>query len=286
MIFSCLVILAGTKAAEGVSASDMAKRLQLEQYKTQMLRNLNMYISRERLIIHNLPATWDDNKLRILFKKYAGEGAVIKEVRIMRDIRNVDATGVGTSKEHGFVSFTRHEDAITALRALNNNPNIFSANKRPIVAFSIENKAMIKAKLKRLEKSIQFNPNSKRFDATLKKKPKWEDRKKGVRRDNVEAENLPKFSGVPAKPGTVQKMRSRYKLTTQAKLHYENLKMEKNKKKNSKKTLAQKKQDFTKQPKQKINKKVKENDNFAKLVNDYKKKLMSVPEGKKTKWYG
>ncbi|GJQ77286.1 hypothetical protein Trydic_g20709 [Trypoxylus dichotomus] len=39
------VILAGTKASEGVSTSDMSKRLQLEQYKTQMLRNLNINIA-------------------------------------------------------------------------------------------------------------------------------------------------------------------------------------------------------------------------------------------------
>ncbi|CAH2207653.1 jg27824 [Pararge aegeria aegeria] len=35
------VIVAGTKAAVGVSASDMSKRLTLERSKTQMLKNLN-----------------------------------------------------------------------------------------------------------------------------------------------------------------------------------------------------------------------------------------------------
>lgn len=46
MIFYQTVVLAGTKAAEGVSMSDMQKRLQLEQTKSQMLKNLNRYNSK------------------------------------------------------------------------------------------------------------------------------------------------------------------------------------------------------------------------------------------------
>jgi len=47
----------------------------------------------------------------------------------MRDLKNVDATGKGKSKEYGFVTFTSHEDALKALRSINNNPNIFSKYK-------------------------------------------------------------------------------------------------------------------------------------------------------------
>jgi len=47
----------------------------------------------------------------------------------MRNLKNVDATKIGKSKEYGFVAFTTHEDALKALRSLNNNPNIFSKNK-------------------------------------------------------------------------------------------------------------------------------------------------------------
>lgn len=157
------VILAGNKAAEGVSASDMAKRLQIELYKTQMLRNLNMFVSRDRLVVHNLPPSWDDGKLRSLVEKFGGKDAVVREARVMRDLKNVDANGVGKSKEFGFVTFTRHENALNCLRALNNNPNVFNASKRPIVCFSIENKAMVEAKRKRLENSRVKNPQSKTF---------------------------------------------------------------------------------------------------------------------------
>lgn len=47
----------------------------------------------------------------------------------MRDLKNVDATGKGKSKEYGFVAFTTHEDALKALRSINNNPNIFSKSR-------------------------------------------------------------------------------------------------------------------------------------------------------------
>jgi len=47
----------------------------------------------------------------------------------MRDLRNIDANGRGKSKEFGFVTFTNHENAIHALRTLNNNPDIFTPAK-------------------------------------------------------------------------------------------------------------------------------------------------------------
>lgn len=58
------MITAGSKAAEEVSPGDMAKRLRLEQIKTQMLRDLNRFVSRERLTVHNIPESYDSDKLR------------------------------------------------------------------------------------------------------------------------------------------------------------------------------------------------------------------------------
>lgn len=54
--------------------------------------------------------------------------------------------------------FTRHEDALACLRKLNNNPDIFDKNNRPIVSFSIEDRTALNARKKRLEKSIANNP--------------------------------------------------------------------------------------------------------------------------------
>lgn len=63
-----------------VSVADMTKRVQLEQWKTGMLRNLHMFISKTRLIVHNLPPEWNDAQLRTMVKKYGPPGAVIREV--------------------------------------------------------------------------------------------------------------------------------------------------------------------------------------------------------------
>ncbi|XP_066252759.1 RNA-binding protein 28 [Euwallacea similis] len=270
------VILANSKAANEVSVSDMAKRLQIEQYKTQMLRNLNTFVSRERLVVHNLPATWDDVKLKTLFMKHGGKDAVIKEARVMRDLNQLDSNGIGQSKRFGFVAFQKHEHALSALRSLNNNPNIFSKAQRPIICFSIESKTALKAKIKRQEKSRIKNPKSKDYiPEVAAQKPS----------PVVDNEDIAGYAGIVAKEGTVQKMRSRYKLNQQAKLHYENIKKEKRKKKMSKKSLEEKKKDFIKQPKQKVNKS-KQEDDFAKMVSGYKKKLgEAFGDTKKSKWY-
>merc|ERR1712141_966658 len=78
----------------------------------------------------------------------------------MRDL----AAGTGgdkkaPSKEYAFVSFENHLDALAALRNVNNNPTMFTKDRRPIVEFSIENRKALLARQKRLEKSREKNPN-------------------------------------------------------------------------------------------------------------------------------
>ena len=60
----------------------MAKRQQNELWKKQMLRNLHMYISRERLCVHNLPLKMTDKQLSRLFLKHSSKEAKITEVYI------------------------------------------------------------------------------------------------------------------------------------------------------------------------------------------------------------
>jgi len=56
----------------------MNKRLQLEQWKSQVLKNLNMFVARNRLIVHNLPSNMDNKKLKDLFSKHSRPNAVLK----------------------------------------------------------------------------------------------------------------------------------------------------------------------------------------------------------------
>ncbi|KOC66322.1 RNA-binding protein 28, partial [Habropoda laboriosa] len=303
------VVLAGSSAATGVSPADMAKRLEIEQWKSQILRNLNMFVSRVRLVIHNLPPTMNDIKLRKIVERHSPPKSVIREARVMRDLRNIDNRGMGKSKEYAFVSFMRHEDALQTLRTINNNPNIFTPNRRPIVSFSIENRVMVNAKQKRLQKSRENNPlwagnkfkrkaedtngevPTKRLKVENKVKRKGENTNhevptKKLKNEKVDESDLKPYAGMVGKLGQ-NKLRSKHNLKTQAMLHGQTVRKEKKMKKASKKleTKIQQKIANHKEVKPKQRTKVNPDDiNLDKLVNKYKDTLKSM-ELKKSKWY-
>ncbi|XP_028026109.1 RNA-binding protein 28 [Bombyx mandarina] len=285
------VIVAGTKAAVGVSASDMSKRLALERSKTQMLKNLNRFVSRYRLVVSNLPPNCDDSTLRRVCSRAAGmdegggrgaarRGGVLTEARVMRDLRApVGRDGKHPSKGYGFVMFTRHEDALACLRKLNNNPDIFDKNNRPIVSFSIEDRTALNARKKRLEKSVANNPLAKKQEnngaidygknrkrkankapeegyakkGRYDKKNKQNNTEYGRFVRNPKVENVNEFTGLTAKEGTQHKMRSNFKLKEQAEVHKKAMKIEKKKGKHALK-LKRLARERIKQPKQPINK--------------------------------
>ncbi|NXG39616.1 RBM28 protein, partial [Dromaius novaehollandiae] len=155
------LIRAGTKAAEGVSDADMAKRARFEELKYQKLRDQNIFVSRTRLCVHNLPKAVDSAQLRRLLLKAAGGGkdVRIKECRVMRDLK-----GQGQSLGYAFVEFAEHEQALAALRHTNNNPQLFGPQKRPIVEFSLEDRRKLKMKEQRAQRSLhqrKRKPSSK-----------------------------------------------------------------------------------------------------------------------------
>ena len=67
----------------------------------------------------------------------------------MRDRKN---DGGNKSLGYAFVSTERHDVALLVLRSLNNNPNAFLAEKRPIVEFCCENRKAIQAQERRKER--------------------------------------------------------------------------------------------------------------------------------------
>lgn len=151
------LIRAGTKAAEGVSAADMAKRERFELLKHQKLKNQNIFVSQTRLCLHNLPKAVDDKQLRkLLLAATRGEtGVCIKECRVMRDLKAVNGKTKGQSLGYAFAEFQKHEHALRALRHINNNPEIFGPQKRPIVEFSLEDRRKLRVKELRMQRSLQ-----------------------------------------------------------------------------------------------------------------------------------
>ncbi|KAL2777641.1 RNA-binding protein 28 isoform 2 [Daubentonia madagascariensis] len=165
------LIRAGTKAAEGVSAADMAKRERFELLKHQKLKDQNIFVSRSRLCLHNLPKALDDKQLRkLLLDATRGEkGVRIKECRVMRDLKGVRGNTKGQSLGYAFAEFQEHEHALRALRYINNNPEIFGPQKRPIVEFSLEDRRKLKIKELRIQRSLQ----------KMRSKPKTGEPRKG-----------------------------------------------------------------------------------------------------------
>ncbi|CAN6308876.1 unnamed protein product [Urochloa humidicola] len=133
-------ILAETPAAEGVSDADMNKRNWLARRKTEMLQSPKFHVSRTRLIIYNLPKTMTINDVKRLCReavisRATRQNPVIRKVNILKN----EKKGVQKhSRGVAFVDFQEHEHALVALRVLNNNPETFGAERRPIVEFALE----------------------------------------------------------------------------------------------------------------------------------------------------
>ncbi|XP_075590333.1 RNA-binding protein 28-like [Dermatophagoides farinae] len=177
-------------AAVGVSASDLKKRLLLEEKKRKLLQNLHYFISDHRLCIHNLPSNYDDLKLRKLFTMAVDEKNVrILWAKVMRNrSRQMGGHGqkkFGSSKGFGFVEFEQHSHALKALRYLNNNPTIFTADKRPIVEFSIENKVAL---------------NRKKYRQIKQEKTKNQISQNEIIESSSQQHSSNTYSGVEAKP--------------------------------------------------------------------------------------
>uniref|UniRef100_A0A1B0BR56 RRM domain-containing protein n=1 Tax=Glossina palpalis gambiensis TaxID=67801 RepID=A0A1B0BR56_9MUSC len=225
----------------------------------------------------------------------------------------------GKSKGYGFMSFKTHQEALLALRKLNNNPKIFSQQHRPIVAFSIEDREVHRIKEKRTEKSKLNNPtfkqklvehkrmiehgklSKKSFLKTGPKSLQSDDKDKlkkhvnkleksqaasGQKVHNV-AEEGEAFVGATAMAGTSLRMRSLKKIKEQSETHMQRVK---NEKKKTKQERIKQARENKIRPKQGYNV---EKDDLASLVNKYKKLLdnrtnvdnSTVKLAKRTKWY-
>ncbi|WOK98077.1 RNA-binding protein 28 isoform X1 [Canna indica] len=160
-------ILAGTPAAEGVSEDDMRKREILMKKKTEMLQSPKFHVSRTRLIIYNLPKTMTPEEVKKLcvnavVSRASKQNPVIEKVKILKDVKKGKVTMKKHSRGVAFVDFKEHQHALVALRVLNNNPETFGPEHRPIVEFALDNLQKLrhhKAKLESMMESKVTNPD-------------------------------------------------------------------------------------------------------------------------------
>lgn len=143
----------GSPAAVGVSVDDMAKRQQAAEEKAEKLKNPNYHVSSTRLFIRNMPGAVDEKRLRRLIAEAVeprtGKAPEVVGAHVMRDAARVDKAGNAKSRGSAFVEFSNHPDALCALRALNNNPLVFTRERRPVVEFALED---VRQKYKRAGK--------------------------------------------------------------------------------------------------------------------------------------
>ena len=138
---------------------------------------------------------------------------------------------LGKSKGFGFVEFSEHRHALAALRQLNNNPTVFTAERRPIVEFSVENKMALNRKAyraikhqnvtaaaasaaktsetggKSTEEAAATEDGSSKQSKRKARKERKKNKKKGQKEETTSAaaeaskeSEEPTFSGVMTKP--------------------------------------------------------------------------------------
>ncbi|KAK9286920.1 hypothetical protein L1049_015327 [Liquidambar formosana] len=190
------LILEGTPAAEGVSANDMAKRQMLEAQKTTKLQSPNFHVSRTRLIIYNVPKSMTEKELEkicidAVTSRATKQKPAIRQIKFLKNMKKGKVVSKNHSRGVAFVEFTEHQHALVALRVLNNNPETFGPEHRPIVEFALDDARKLKLRKDKHQSQhqgtrddldVQQNNVSDTRDAHPNKKEK--SRKRKSRSDN------------------------------------------------------------------------------------------------------
>ncbi|XP_052088587.1 RNA-binding protein 28-like [Mytilus californianus] len=298
------LIRGGTKDAIGLSKQDIEKRQKIENSKRQRLKNPNIFVSTTRLCVHNLPKSIDEKELKAIFLKAAGKKAKITECRIMRDTERVNTKGVAKSRGYAFINFSDHQHAVEALRKTNNDPDLFNDNRRLIVEFSLENKNALLAKEKRLErfqarqknlkqqKSVKTDDTTNEKDTVTNSKKERKKNKMGKQKEKITERyignvKLPDGSSIKNILPTHYGPKVRHKPRPQTGQQHQGKHRPQTEQQHQGKHRQQTehRQEIHKESpvKQKKKKKTIKVDNFDKLVNSYKQKIMSSKAT--SKWF-
>ncbi|ESW05803.1 hypothetical protein PHAVU_011G210900 [Phaseolus vulgaris] len=184
------LILEGSTAAEGVSASDMLKRQELERKKKTKLQSPNFHVSRTRLVVYNLPKSMHEKELKKLcidavISRATKQKPVIRQIKFLKNDKNGKVAQERYSRGVAFIEFSEHQHALVALRVLNNNPETFGPEHRPIVEFALDNVQTLKLRKAKLQQFQQQAPqddnNAMRNDKPGNKEVHTPDRKRKAR---------------------------------------------------------------------------------------------------------
>ncbi|XP_041994786.1 RNA-binding protein 28-like isoform X1 [Salvia splendens] len=160
-------IMEGMPAAEGVSASDITKRKKLHEDKMSKLQSPNFRVSDTRLIVYNVPKTKNERDLKKLFlnaviSRATKQKPVIRQIKILKDSKVRKEGEKSRPRGVAFLEFTEHQHALVALRVLNNNPEIFGPEHRPIVEFALDNVQKLKLRAEKMQAQQLQGPHDAR----------------------------------------------------------------------------------------------------------------------------
>jgi nucleolar protein 4 len=115
-----------------------------------------------------------------------------RQIKVVRDKEQRDK-----SKGFGFVEFTLHENALAALRQVNNNPDYFGEKRRLLVEFALEDQLVLRKRefvLKR-QRTKETNKTDDAVEA-----PTESNQRKRKRRDKQDKSNNKKEDQPAAQP--------------------------------------------------------------------------------------
>ncbi len=164
------LILEGSAAWNQLSNSDKAKRARGAEDSSLKLKSPNFAVSKTRLNVRNVPKSWDETRLKQLFVKAVRTRATketpkVVQVKILREPQ-------GVSKGIAFIEFKAHDHALCALRELNNNPETWGKDHRPIIEFAIDNVQALKKRETNLLRQKAALENGGTLTSTKKSKKK------------------------------------------------------------------------------------------------------------------
>lgn len=80
---------------------------------------------------------------------------VIRQIKFLKTVKKGKIVVKNQSRGVAFVEFTEHQHALVALRVLNNNPETFGSEHRPIVEFAVDNVQTLKLRKAKLQAQQQ-----------------------------------------------------------------------------------------------------------------------------------
>ncbi|KAK6121458.1 hypothetical protein DH2020_044804 [Rehmannia glutinosa] len=134
--------------------------LGLHEDKMAKLRSPNFRVSRTRLIVYNVPKTMQEKNLKKLFmdaviSRATKQKPAIRQIKILQDSKKGKEGEKRRPRGVAFLEFTEHQHALVALRVLNNNPDTFDPEHRPIVEFALDNVQKLKLRTEKLQAQQQ-----------------------------------------------------------------------------------------------------------------------------------